>query len=299
MLLIIETAVKLGSIYALVSLALYLSFRVLNIADMTTDGCFVLGGAVSVMFAVNGHPFWGIAMAMAAGSMAGMITALLQTKLGIPSILAGIITNTGLYTVNLAVMGWSSNVSVLKAKTVFSVFKELTGLKNADMVLGLGIAAGIMILLRIFLSTRLGLSIRATGDNPDMVAASSIDPGKMIQFGLSVSNALTALSGALACQMQRSADMNAGTGIVVIGLACLVIGETLLNGKKSLSRNIISCLIGSIIYRLIYAVILKTHIIPIDCLKLMTAIIVALAIAFPSLKELAMYKMKERNESRC
>ena len=299
MLLIVETAVKLGCIYALVSLALYLSFRILNIADMTTDGCFVLGGAVSVVCALHGHPVAGIVMAMIAGSLAGLITAVLQTKLGVPSILAGIITNTGLYTINLAVMGWSSNVSLLKAETVFSLFKGLTHNRYSDLLLCLMITVLIIVLVRLFLSTRLGLSIRATGDNPDMVAASSIDPGRMIRIGLCLSNSLTALSGALACQLQRSADMNAGTGIVVIGLACLVIGETLLNGRKSLLRNIVACLVGSIIYRLIYAFILKTHVIPIDCLKLMTACIVAIAIAFPTISDTFSYKMKERKETGC
>ena len=297
MLFILQTAMKLGCIYALVSLALFISFRILKIADMTTDGCFILGGAVSVLFALAGHPFLGLFLAMIAGSCAGLITAVLQTRMGVPSILAGIITNTGLYTINLMVMGWSSNVSLLKAETVFSIFQKTKVFgSNSDLVLS-GIAVILaMVLIHLFLSTRLGLSLRATGDNPDMVSASSINPGRMVMIGLGISNALTALSGALAAQMQRSIDINAGTGIVVIGLACLIIGETLLCRKRNMSLNIVACLIGSMIYRMIYALILKTHVIPIECLKLMTALIVAAAISFPTVSASISYRNKARKE---
>lgn len=299
MLYIVQTALKLGCVYALVSLALFLSFRILKIADMTTDGCFILGGAVSVVLALHGHPFLGIVLAMAAGSIAGLITAFLQTRMGVPSILAGIITNTGLYTINLFVMGWSSNVSLLKADTVYSLFKS-TGIGGSyyELIVSAAFVICAMIGVRLFLSTRLGLSIRATGDNPDMVSASSINPGKMIMIGLGISNALTALAGALAAQMQRSVDINAGTGIVVIGLACLIIGETLLMHFHDMSANIAACLLGSIIYRMIYALILKTHILPIECLKLMTALIVALAISFPTLSSGVKYRMKKHKEYR-
>ena len=234
---------------------------------------------------------------MLAGSSAGLITAVLQTRMGVPSILAGIITNTGLYTINLMVMGFSSNLSLLKGETVFSVSQKM-GIfgKNADLIVSAVIVIVAMILLRLFLSTRLGLSIRATGDNPDMVSASSINPGRMVMIGLAVSNALTALSGALAAQMQRSIDINAGTGIVVIGLACLIIGETLLCRKRNMTLNIAACLVGSIIYRMIYALILKTHVIPIECLKLMTAVIVATAISFPTVSASISYRNKARKE---
>lgn len=291
MIMVLETALKLGCVYSLVSLALFLSFRILNIADMTTDGCFVLGGAVSVVLSLAGHPVAGIFMAMIAGSLAGLVTGFLQTRMGVPSILAGIITNTGLYTVNLAVMGWSSNLSLLRASTVFSLVKKAM----PETLFAVLVVIVVMIAMRLFLTTKLGLSIRATGDNPAMVSASSIDPGRMVMTGLAIANSLTGLAGGLAAQMQRSVDMNSGTGIVVIGLACLIIGETLLNGKKSLSRNIIACLCGSILYRLIYAVILKTHVLPIDCLKLMTAVIVAAAISFPTVSA----KFRKRGKHSC
>ena len=273
---IIETALELACVYSFVAIALFLSFMILDIADLTTDGCFVLGMCVSIVCTLNNHPLLGIFMGMVSGGLAGLVTALLQTKLGVPSILAGIITNTALYTINLMVMGFSSNISILRNKTIFN------GNKLLLLVL---IAVVAMILLRYFLSTRLGLSIRATGDNIDMVSASSINPKACILIGLVMSNMLTGLGGALAGQLQKSADINAGNGIVTIGLATLIIGETVINGKKSITRNIIACLIGNIIYRLIYAFILQTHIIPIECLKLMTALIITLAIALPYLKD--------------
>ena len=286
MLYIIQTALQLGCVYSFVALALFLSYRVLGIADLTTDGCFVLGMAVSVSFASHGNPILGIFMGILAGGLAGLVTAVLQTRLGVPSILAGIVTNTGLYTVNLMAMGWSSNLSLLKSETIFTLFKK-TGIAGSwnVIVLVLVIVIAVMIFMKWFLSTRLGLSIRATGDNQDMVSASSINPKFTIMIGLILSNMLTGLSGALAGQLQKSADINAGTGIVTVGLATLIIGETVINGKKSIGRNILACFIGNVVYRCIYAFILQSHIIPIEGLKLMTALVVTLAIAVPYIKD--------------
>ena len=198
MLHILQTALELGFLYALVPMALFLSFRILDIADMTTDGCFVLGTAVSVTMAAAGHPFLAIPAAMLAGISAGFVTAFQQTRLGVPSILAGIITNMGLYTINLMVMGWSANVSLLKAETIFSLLQK-TGIGGdwyeALLAICVTVLAGA--LLVYFLGTRLGLSIRATGNNIDMVRASSINPAFTITIGLCIANALTALSGAM------------------------------------------------------------------------------------------------------
>lgn len=293
MLYIIQTALELGFLYALVPMALFLSYRVLDIADLTTDGTFVLGAAVSVTLAAAGHPILALPAAMAAGACAGFVTAFLQTRLGVPSILAGIITNTGLYTINLMAMGWKSNASLLKKETIFTLLKA-TGIGGRQYELLLAAAVTILmgVLLWLFLGTRLGLSIRATGDNRDMVRASSVNPTFTISVGLCISNALTALSGAMVGQFQKSADINAGTGIVVIGLACLIIGETVL-GRRSMLRGVIAVIVGSIIYRFIYAVVLYTKIIPIECLKLVTAVIVALAIAMPSLKKWAAFQRRK------
>ncbi len=297
MVYIIQTALQLGCIYSFVALALFLSYRILDIADLTTDGCFVLGMAVSVSMCANGHPFVGVIMGMISGALAGLVTALLQTKFGVPSILAGIVTNTGLYTVNLMAMSWSSNVSLLKNDTIFTLFRE-TGIGGTWNTILLAAVFSIisMIFMKWFLSTRLGLSIRATGDNRDMVSASSINPDFTIMIGLVVANMFTGLSGALAGQLQKSADINAGTGIVTIGLATLIIGETLVNGKKSITRNIVACLIGNVVYRCIYAFVLQTHIIPVEGLKLMTAFVVAIAIAAPHIKENVSVKRRSRRE---
>lgn len=300
MLYIIQTALQLGCVYSFVALALFLSYRILDIADLTTDGCFVLGMAVSVSCCAGGHPFAGVILGMIAGGCAGCVTAILQTRLGVPSILAGIVTNTGLYTINLMAMGWSSNISLLKNETIFSLFKKTNtgGAWNAILLVGM-IALCAMVLMKWFLSTRLGLSIRATGDNRDMVSASSINPKFTILVGLVVANMFTGLSGALAGQLQKSADINAGGGIVTIGLATLIIGETLIQGRKSIGRNICACLVGNIVYRCIYAFVLQTHIIPVEGLKLMTAIIVALAIASPYIKENLDVMKRERREKSC
>ena len=295
---IIQTALELGFLYALVAIALFLSYRVLDIADLTTDGSFILGAAVSVTMAAAGHPYLGIAAAFLSGACAGGVTALLQTKLGVPSILAGIITNTGLYTVNLMIMGWSSNVSLLKTETIFTLFqKTKIGGRYSDILLTFLIVALVGISLLLFLKTRLGLSIRATGDNMKMVRASSINPVFTITVGLCIANGITALSGAMVGQYQNAADINGGTGIVVIGLACLIIGETVL-GHRTVKKGVIAAVIGSVIYRLIYAIVLYTKIVPVQGLKLLTAIVVALAIAFPTMKKQIQFQKRKFAASR-
>lgn len=294
MLFVTLTALELGFQYALVAMALFLSYRVLDIADLTTDGCFILGCAVSVSLTAAGHPFLAIPAAMAAGACAGFVTAFLQTKLGVPSILAGIVTNTGLYTVNLMSMGWKANQSLLRQDTIFTLFRDtgIGGSWNA-ILLSAGITVLAGVLLVAFLGTRLGLSIRATGDNRDMVRASSINPTFTITIGLCIANALTALSGAVVGQAQKTADINAGTGVVVIGLACLIIGETIV-GRGAMFRGAIAVIVGSILYRFIYAIVLYTKVVPIDCLKLVTAIVVGLAIAAPTLKSWAAFQARKR-----
>ena len=279
---IVFSALELGFIYALVALALFLSFRVLNIADMTTDGAFTLGCAVSATFAVAGHPLLGIPAAMLAGACAGDITAFLQTKLNIPSILAGIITNTGLYTVNLAVMGFSSNVNMMRADTLFSLLQPVLGKTFGKIIPVALIALLTGLLLALFLKTRIGLSIRATGDNPDMVRASSINTGFTVTVGLCISNSLTALSGAVLAQYQKTADINLGTGMVIIGLASLIIGETLMPKGKTWVK-ILGAIAGSVVYRFIIAIALRLDL-PSECLKLISAVIVALAIGLPAIQ---------------
>ena len=245
MLIIAQTALELGFLYALVAMALFLSYRTLDIADMTTDGCFVLGAAVSVTLAAAGHPFLAIPAAMAAGACAGYVTAFLQTRLGVPSILAGIVTNTGLYTVNLMAMGWKSNASLLGVDTIFSMLKKTQLFGDwYELVIAAGITLLAAVLLRLFLATRLGLSIRATGDNRDMVRASSLNPAFTVSVGLAISNALTALSGAMVGQYQgpeRSAALAVAAPvwniIYSLGLLMGIGGSVIFSMKRGANKT--------------------------------------------------------------
>ena len=281
---IIKTALELGFAYAPVALSLFLSYRILDIADLTTDGCFVLGAAVSVRMAAAGHPVLGMLLAIPAGALCGLVSAELQTRFGIPSILAGIITNTGLYSINLMVMGWRSNINLIREDSIFSLFRKMIPGNYSDLVLLAAIPVMIALFLSYFMHTRLGLSIRATGDNPVMVRASSIDTSSMIRTGLMLSGIMTAVSGAAVGQFQKTTDINSGTGVVVIGLACLIMGETVL-GRRSVRKGIAGALLGSVIYRFIYAFVFYTQLVPVQCLKLLTAFIVAVSIAVPHVRE--------------
>lgn len=298
-----QTAMELGCIYALVALALFLSYSILNIADLSTDSCFTLGCAVCCQVTLLGHPILALFAAMLAGVLSGYITAFLQTRLGVESILAGIIVNTGLYTVNLAVMGFSSTLSIFKCDNIFSMAKSALGGALGSwykLVVALVIVLAVAALLALFLKTRLGLSIRATGDSPDMIKASSVNPAFTITVGLCVSGSLTALSGAVLAQYQKSCDINLGTGMVTIALASLIIGETLV-GKGGMFRRALGAVIGSCLYRLFVAVALRLNV-PAECMKLVSALIVAVAIASPALKRYAAFqkqKAARRGGAKC
>ena len=289
---IVQSALELGFIYALVALALFISFSILNIADLSTDGCFTLGCAVCAMITLTGHPVLALFAAMLAGVCSGFITAFLQTKLGIPSILAGIIVNTALYTVNIAVMGFASNVNLFQCESIFTWAKDIlpAGPSKLSVVAVIVIIVGVFI--GFFLNTRLGLSIRATGDNPDMVRASSINTNLMIIIGLCVANALTGLSGGLLAQYQKSCDINLGTGMVTIALASLIIGESIF-GKGGMLKRIVGVVFGSCLYRFIVAIALRLNV-PAECLKLVSAIIVAIAIALPYIKQQSLFRRQRR-----
>lgn len=306
---ILQSALELGFIYSLVVLALFISFTILNIADLSTDGCFTLGCAVAATVTLSGHPLWALLCAVGAGVLSGFITAFLQTRMGVESILAGIIVNTGLYTINIAVMGFSSNVNLFKCDTVFTVVRDFIEKHMSQSMFTFLVTDGwyrlievaviviiIGVILSIFLGTRLGLSIRATGDNAAMVKASSINPKYTITVGLCVSSALTALSGGLLAQYQKSCDINLGTGMVTIALASLIIGETLV-GKGTMFRRILGVIFGSCLYRFIVAVAIRVNV-PAECLKLVSALIVAVAIAFPYLKKNAVFAKQKYSKER-
>ncbi len=282
-----QTALELGLICSLTVLALFLSYSMLNVCDLSTDGCFTLGAAVGAMVAAAGHPLLSIPAAMLAGVCSGFVTAILQTKLGIESLLAGIIVNTGLYSVNIMVMDGAPNVNLNKKDTVFTMVKDLlagTPLAGQQNTVVAAIAVVLTVaFLTFFLGTRLGLSIRATGDNPDMVRSSSINPVFTTIVGLCVANAFTGLSGCLMAQSQKSAEINIGSGMVTIALASLLIGATIL-GRGTIFTRAVGMVLGAFIFRFIYAVALRLDM-PAFMLKLISSIIVALAIAVPYLKQ--------------
>ena len=295
---IIQTALEIGLIYALVAIALFISYSILNIADLSTDGSFTLGTAVSAVFTIAGHPILGIFMAMLSGSLSGFCTAFLQTTLGIESILSGIIVNTGVYTINLAVMGFSSNLSIFGTVTVFTLFSGVHPVLSewGTVLLLLLIVLFVAFLLRWFFGTGLGLSIRATGDSPAMVRASSINPAFTITVGLCLSNALTALSGSLIAQYNKASDINLGNGMVTVALASLVIGESLF-GKRKLLLRILGVIFGAILYRIVIAMALRLRI-PTEAFKLVSALIVAIAISSTRIRELLHYAKLRRNAIR-
>lgn len=281
-----QTALELGLTCSLTVLALFLSYSMLNVCDLSTDGCFTLGAAVGAVVALTGHPLLSLAAAMGAGMCSGFVTALLQTKMGVNSLLAGIIVNTGLYSINMMVMDGAALLNLKKAPTVFTLVKGLladTPLAGQYELLTVAAAAAlVVVVLTAFLNTRLGLAIRATGDNPDMVRSSSINPAFTTIVGLCISNAFTGLSGCLLGQMQKSMDINIGQGMVTIALASLLIGNTLL-GRGSIFVRALGMVLGAFVFRLVYTIALRLDM-PGFMLKLVSSVIVVLAISVPYLK---------------
>lgn len=283
---LIQTASELGLISALTVIALYLSYLMLNVCDLSTDGCFTLGATVGAVVTLSGHPFLALPAAMAAGIASGFITAFLQTKMGVNSLLAGIIVNTALYSINIAVMGNSSILNLNKTDTVFT--KALDLLRNTPLMeqykLIVALLAVIIVgvLLALFLRTKLGLAIRATGNNPDMVRSSSINPVFTTIVGLCIANSFTALSGCLLAQSQKSVNIDIGTGMVTIALASLLIGNVFL-GRKKIPLQIVGMVLGAFVFRLVYTIALRFDM-PAFMLKFVSSVIVVLAISIPYLK---------------
>ena len=280
--LIIPT-VSQGLLWALMALGVYITFRVLDIADLSVEGTFPLGAAVASTALTAGlGTVPAFLFAAVAGALAGIVTALLTTKLKIPALLAGILTMIGLYSVNLHVMG-KANISLLRVDTVFSLVRDW-GVTDAVATFIVGLAAVLLVGVAIywFFGTELGTAIRATGFNPQMARAEGISTDTMVVLGLLISNLLVALSGALVAQSNGFADVGMGTGTIVIGLASVIIGEVLF-GTRSFKNCLISVILGSIVYRLVIAVVLQMGMPPND-LKLFTAILVAAALAMPMMK---------------
>ena len=288
---IILGGLELGLILAIMSVGMFLSFKVLDTPDLTVDGSFTLGMAVSAVFAVNGMALIGIIISILAGALAGMVTGFLQTKLKIQPILAGILTMTALYSINLRVMGGRPNIPLLNKNTIFSPFAGLPASlqKLLPIVLILLVVA---LLLRYFLKTQVGMSLRATGDNEDMVRASSINSDGMKILGLAASNAIVALSGGVMAQYQSFADVSGGIGMMVIGLASIIVGDAVC-GKGGITRGMAAAVAGAIIYRFILTIALQIGIESSD-LKLLSALLVVIAISIPVVRT-AIKKRRERH----
>ena len=280
---LIQTALELGLFGALTVLALYLSYTMLNVCDLSTDGCFTMGATVGAVVAISGHPFLSIPAAMAAGMASGFIVALLQTRMGIDSLLSGIIVNTAWYSVNIAVMGNASLLNMNKTDTVFTRLKEALGetviSDSYRLLIALAAVVLVVAFLSFFLKTRLGLAIRATGDNPDMVRSSSINPAFTTIVGLCIANAFTALSGCLMAQSQKSVNIDIGSGMVTIALASLLIGRVIVR-KGGITKGAVGAVLGAIIFRLVYTVALRFNM-PAYMLKLVSSVIVIIAISGP------------------
>lgn len=290
----ILSSVELGVIYAIMALGVFLSFRTLNMPDLTVDGSFVLGAAFSAVLCAAGRPLAGIALALIAGALAGCVTALLHTKLEIQPILAGILTMLALYSINLKVMGGRANIPLLNQENIFTFPGWLPDSKYAALLLSATLLLAVIVLLYFFLKTRLGLVLRATGDNEQMVRALGVSTDTTKVIGLALANALVALSGALIAQYQSFADVGMGIGMVIIGLASVIIGEAIF-GTAGLLRRLAAVVLGAVLYRLVIALALELGMPPTD-LKLISAIIVCLALAMPALKK-RYFSLKKRVSS--
>ena len=289
-------SLQLGLLYGILAIGIYISFRILNVPDLTTEGSFTFGLATSAMCAIGGHYILGIVLSIAAGALAGIVTGILQTKCRIHPILSGIITMSGLYTVNLAVMKNAVNVSLIGKDEIFTVISAALENMSRDAVrciVSFIFAAVVCLIMIWFFKTHIGLCIRATGDNEAMVSSSSINVDATKIISLAISNGCVGLSGGLLAQYQGFADINSSVGILVVGLASVIIGEVVM-GRRGVTIGIISAVIGSIIYRYIIALATASHIFPAFALKLVSAVIVAIALSIPAVKQaIALSKIKK------
>ena len=282
-----QTAMELGLVNALTVLSLFLSYSMLNVCDLSTDGCFTLGAAVGALVAIAGYPWLSLPAAMLAGMISGFVTATLQTRMGVQSLLAGIVVNTGLYSVNMALTGNKANLNMNKIPTIFTMAKNLlkdTPLAGQSALLVMLVTVALVVLFMCwFLKTKLGLAIRATGSNADMVRSSSINPTFTTTVGLCVSNAFTGLSGCLMAQQAKSFDINMGSGMVTVALASLLIGGVFFAKHRPIPLRAVGVVLGAILFRLVYGLALRLDM-PAFMLKLVSSVIVVIAISGPYLR---------------
>ena len=292
-------SLQLGLIYGFLAIGIYISFRIMNIPDLTAEGSFTFGLVVAAVFADLGHPILGIVLALAAGALAGVVTGALNVYLRIPAILAGILTMSGLYSVNLLTMDSKANLTLIGVDTIFSLTAPLFGgdLDLAKTLVNLVLVALAVFLIYTFFKTRIGLSIRATGDNEYMVRASSINIGITKILALALSNAIIALSGGILAQYQQFADISSGVGMLVVGLASVIIGEAFL-GQRGILCGLCAAVLGSIISRLQISLAYQTNIFPSAAIRLISAVLVTIALAIPAIKQLLDMQRKRKENLR-
>ena len=287
--LAIQGAASQGIIWGIMTLGVYITFKVLDFPDLTVDGSFALGGAVSAILISNGmNPFITLIFSFLAGSLAGLATGILNTKLQIPGILAGILTMIALYSINIRVMGGRPNIPLLGMATSLTIIQNILSLSKvmSDLLVGFVFSLFIVFIMYWFFRTEIGCAIRATGNNEKMIRALGVDTNIMKIIGLMISNALVSLSGALVTQSQGYADVGMGNGTIVVGLASVIIGEVIFGNRFNFLYKLFSIVMGSIIYRIIIAIVLQLGLKATD-LKLLTAIIVAIALSVPVLNKKA------------
>jgi len=278
-----QGAVQLGLIFALLALGIFIAYRILKVPDLTIEGSFAMGAAVSAAFTINGMPLVGLLVSLFVGASAGLCTGFLQTKMRVQPILAGILVMMASFSVNLYIKDGRPNIPLLREETLFTGLTEWLGHAQAARFLLPAVVLTLVVLaLGLFFHTRLGLAVRATGDNEAMCRASSINTTFTKLLGLAMGNALASLSGGLIAQYQGFADINMGFGMVVVALASVIIGEAIF-GRRTIVWNIMAVICGAIIYRIIWALALSFRIDPAN-LRALSALIVALAISFPAIK---------------
>lgn len=289
----IEGAISQGIIYGIMALGVYITFRIMDIADLTVDGSFALGSCLCAALMVNYgmNAIVALILSLGAGVLAGAVTGFLHTVLEIPAILAGILTQIGLWSINLRIMSGAANITLLNQKTIFTSLVERTGWTQASVVLviGLVIVAILVIILYWLFGTEIGAALRATGNNEHMIRALGVNVKWTKVLALMISNGLVGLSGGLVCQMNKFGDINSGTGSIVIGLAAIVIGEMFMKKCLSFGSKLVSAVLGSMIYFVIRAIVLRLGMNPND-MKLLSAVLVAVALCIPVLA--GKWKMK-------
>ncbi len=277
-------AVSQGLLWSILAIGVYITYKILDYADLTTEGSYPLGAAVAAQMILSGfNPFIATFVSMIAGMVAGFVTGFLNTKLKIPSLLSGILSMTGLYSINLRIMG-KANLPLLKQDTVISIVSDM-GVETSTAVLIVGIISVLIVIAILwwFFGTEKGFAIRATGDNADMIRALGVNTNSMVILGLVISNGLIALSGGIMAQYNGYADVGMGTGTIVIGLASVIIGEVLF-GHSSILRSLFAVVLGSILYRIIIAFVLSKGLVPTD-LKLLSSVLLAVCLSLPLIKE--------------